>query len=163
MPKHFYSWVCYKLYETFQPSQALKNLSSLCEDGKALQRSLGGTRRVVATCKMSVFFVLRTDTHRLWSRFRKSLLATKIKSMPSILILLSFFLPFKQYWWLLLRDANLSLTLFGVLGSLWGANVEVRKNVFAGECRSYRMPYWNCLSQSISLQGGFSLHLSSQE
>lgn len=39
------------------PASALKNLSSLCEDGKALQRSLGGTKRVVATCKNNIPFL----------------------------------------------------------------------------------------------------------
>lgn len=105
---------CRRLSST---ANALKNLSSLCEDGKALQRSLGRTRRIVATCKMSIFLVFRTGMHRLCSRFRKSLLGTKIKTLPSVFILPSFFISFKQYWWLLLRDSNLSLILFGALSS----------------------------------------------
>lgn len=134
------------------PASALKNLSFLCEDGKALQRSLGGTRGVVATCKMSIFLVLRTDMHRLCKRFRKSLLGTKIKSLPSVLILPCFFMFFKQYWWLLLKDSNLSLILFGVLDTsvfrvqMWRSGTTY----FFGEWKSYRMPYWNCVSPRAS-------------
>lgn len=42
------------LSEAFQPSQCFEEFEFFCEDGKALQRSLEGTKRVVATCKMSI-------------------------------------------------------------------------------------------------------------
>lgn len=152
------------------PANALKNLSFLCEDGKALHRSLGGTGRVVATCKMSIFLVLRTDMHRLCKRFRKSLLGTKIKSLPSVLILPCFFMFFKRYWWLLLKDSNLSLILFGVLDtSVFRVQMWRSGTTYFLESGSPTECPIGIVSLSEHLLGGrifvwvFVLHLSSQD